>query len=361
MKRKWLMSGAALIIGIPLILSGCGQWGASQQADNPKNVNYIDQGDSLNKKQNENKKNEETSAKMGDQNAETASRTLYLVDKNGLVVPQTFQLPIPKGGGVAQQALQYLVKGGPVSNLLPNGFQAVLPAGTDVIAANLNNGTLTVNFSKPFASYKKSQEKNILQAVTWTATQFDNIDHVKIQVDGVAQKAMPVKGTPIGPKGASRSDGINEEIGQVVDVTGTRPVTLYFPAQVGNEYYYVPVTTRMNVGKGKVVAAVNGLLNGPSSNDGLLDVFGKNVQLLGDPQFHNGVVTLNFNKAIYSDPKKKTISTEQLDALVLSLTSQPRIHKVAIQVNGKASVKTEAGKVLSKPVSRGQVVKTVGL
>ncbi|HET7615570.1 MAG TPA: GerMN domain-containing protein, partial [Bacillales bacterium] len=86
-------------------------------------------------------------------------------------------------------------------------------------------------------------------------------------------------------------------------------------------------------------------------------------QLLGNPtiDLEAGVVTLNFNKKIYNDPKKKTISNQALDALVLSLTAQPRIQKVAIQVNGKATAKNEAGQVLSKPVSRKQIVKTVGL
>lgn len=360
MKNKRIMPGVALLIGIPIILSGCGLSGISQQANDqqkPK-IQYMKPGDSLNKKKDNKKQNKKDSPKTSQK---TTSRKLFLEGKNGLVVPETYQLPVPKKGDVAQQALQYLVKGGPISNLLPNGFQAVLPAGTEVRGASLKNGTLTVNFTKPFKNYKANQEKKILDAITWTATQFKNINHVKIMIDGVIQTSMPVNKTPIDQGGASRADGINQELGDVVDVTGTEPVTLYFPEQVGSDFYYVPVTTRMPIGKGKIVAAVNGLLNGPNTGSGLLDAFGNGVKLLGQPKIQDHVVTLNFNKNIYANPGKKVISNKELDSLVLSLTSQTGIKKVAIEVNGKAAAKTEAGKTLSKPVSRPKHVNTVGL
>ncbi|HEX6923176.1 MAG TPA: GerMN domain-containing protein [Bacillales bacterium] len=361
MNGKLKMSGAVLIIGIPLILSGCGLWGASDQANKSqnKNVNYVDPGDSLDMKKGD-KKKDETSSAMKEQGAvETVSRKLFLVDKNGLVVPQTLEVPVTKS--VAQQSLKYLVKGGPVQNILPNGFQAVLPAGTQILGADMDGNTLTVNFSKEFATYKPKNEEQILDAVTWTVTQFDNIDHVKIQIDGVSQTAMPVNGTPIDEAGASRGDGINEELGHVVDVTGTQAVTLYFPAQVGDRYYYVPVTTRTDMGKGKIVAAVNGLAAGPVPNSGLLAALGNDVKLVGQPVIKDGVVTLNFNKEIYSNAKKQTVSQKVVDSLVLSLTDQPDIKKVAIQVNGNTSIKTISGKTISEPVSRPQQVNTVGL
>src|SRR5699024_12319256 len=60
---------------------------------------------------------------------ETAARQLYLIDVNGMVVPQTLELPNIDSNEVAKQVLEYLVKDGPVTSILPNGFQAVLPAG----------------------------------------------------------------------------------------------------------------------------------------------------------------------------------------------------------------------------------------
>lgn len=364
MKRKFKMPGAILIVSIPLILSGCGLWGnsQSQQADKPskQDVKLVNPGDSLDMKQDKDHKGK-ISVNLNNENTKTVEVKLFLLDKHGLVVPQTFKLPAPNGLAVAKQALQGLVKDGTTSNMIPNGFEAVLPAGTEVLGTNLKGHTLIVDFSKEFKSYKPEDEKKILEAVTWTATQFNGVNHVKIRINGVNQHVMPVNKTVIGKDGASRADGINEETGNVVDVTGSQAVTLYFPAQAGDHYYYVPVTTRTDGDKSKITAAVNGLINGSTENSGLLNVFGSKVKLVSDPTIEDGVVTLNFNKAIYSNAKKKTISDEELNSLVLSLTAQDGIKKVAIQVDGNPSVKTEAGQVISKPVSRPKDVNTVGL
>ena len=41
--------------------------------------------------------------------------------------------------GVLQQSLEFLVEGGPVTDQLPSGFKAVLPAGTEM-NVNLKDG-----------------------------------------------------------------------------------------------------------------------------------------------------------------------------------------------------------------------------
>src|SRR5699024_402390 len=65
---------------------------------------------------------------------ETVKRELYLIDADGMVAPQTVELP--KSEQVATQAMEYLVKGGPVTDILPNGFEAVLPQGTEILGLN---------------------------------------------------------------------------------------------------------------------------------------------------------------------------------------------------------------------------------
>lgn len=368
---KLKIPGITLMIGIPLVLSGCGLWGDTQPSDNKQSkgkndINLVDEDQPLENKKSDNKKSdnkkdesESSTSKKEQSKAETVEKQLFLLDKNGMVVPQTVMLP--KTRSVAKQSLKYLVKDGPVSNMLPNGFQAVLPAGTQVIGANLEDQTLTVNFSKQFKKYKSKNEQKILQAVTWTATQFDNINHLKIRVNGNEQKTMPVNDTPIGEDGASREDGINEQTtGQVADITDSQAMTLYFPAQAGDKSYYVPVTQRTDDNDRKITATVKELIKGPTQT-GLVGRFSDNTSLKGEPKIKDGVVTLNFNKALLSSTKKKVISREALNSLVLSLTAQDGIQKVAIQVNGKTTIKNEDGKKLSEPVARPKQVNKVGI
>jgi germination protein M len=344
--RKSIKSGAPLLLlSVSLLVTGCGLGGkdAGKELDPPK-VNYVEEGQSLDKK------NKAVSAEK------THKRQLFLFDSNGMVVPQV--LALPKNDETAKQVLQYLVKDGPITNLIPNGFQAVLPADTEVLSVQIKNGTATANFSKEFTEYKAGDETKILQAITYTLTQFDNIKKVKIQIEGKNQNAMPVNQTPVG-EGVSRLDGINLENGNVADITNSELVTLYFLAQTQDQTYYVPVTRRIaKQGTDLVTATIEQLIDGPSTQSKLLTDFRTDVKLLSTPLMKDGVVTLNFNGALLDNKEESMITDEVLNSIVLSLTELPEVKKVAIQVDGKSAIFNEKGKELTAPVSRPKDVNT---
>ncbi|MGV3464052.1 MAG: GerMN domain-containing protein, partial [Heyndrickxia sp.] len=302
--------------------------------------------------------NQKTAVKTNNKATENAIMTeLYLIDKNGYVVAQT--LPLPKNNSVAKQALEYLVKGGPIEELLPNGFKAVLPANTEVKGVDIKDGTAVVDFSNDFTKYKAEEEQKILQSITWTLTQFNTVKKVEVEVNGHKLTQMPVNGTAINPNGLTRKDGINVDASGVVDITNTHPLTVYYPSQNNaGEVYYVPVTKRIsNTENNDIKAIVSTLAQGPK-NSNLLTAFNSDVQLLSDPKVDNGSVTLNFNEEIISSFESKQISEEVLNPLVLSLTELPDIQKVSIEVNGSTKLVDEQGKSLSKPVTRPEKVNT---
>ncbi|MBS2969929.1 GerMN domain-containing protein [Metabacillus sp. KIGAM252] len=351
---KKLTIAVSSIAVTSIVLSGCGLFGGGEQAvkevDPPQDVTYTDGKNAQEKPAN--------TEKAGEQKAQTVSRDIYLIDKNGMVVSQA--LPLPKQEGAAKQVLTYLVDGGPVSNMLPDGFRAVLPADTEVLGVTIKDGTATADFSKEFANYKREDERKILQSVTWTLTQFESVKKVKIWVNGHPLNEMPVNGTPIS-EDMGRADGINLDTSDVTDITNTHPVTVYFLGQNDNGTYYVPVTRRVdNKEKDPIAAAVGELLKGPSSSSGLLDEFQGHVKLNSAPKYENGKVTLDFNKSIYGsyDEKKKVISEKVLNSLVLTLTEQQGVETVALTVDGKADLQNEKGQKLAKPVARPANVNT---
>ncbi|MED4203147.1 GerMN domain-containing protein [Neobacillus mesonae] len=326
-----------------ILLSGCGLLGGEtkQKIDPPKTISVADQ-----------KESKKSKAEKTENSVKTE---LYLIDKNGYVVPQTLNLPTTKS--VATQALQYLVEGGPVSNELPNGFRAVLPESTD-LSVDIKDGVATVNFSKEFKNYQPEDEMRILQSVTWTLTQFDNVSAVKLKMNGHELTEMPVKGTPIS-ENLSRASGINFDVADVIDITNTKPVTVYFIGGEEGSYYYVPVTRRVsNNQKDPVAAAVNELIKGPNEKSNLVSDFTPDVKLLDEPKYEDGKVTLNFDENVYGSFEEKVISQHLVDALVLTLTEQKGIEKVAVQVKGKAEIKNDQGKKLSEPVTRPEKVNT---
>src|SRR5690625_2164378 len=173
--------------------------------------------------------------------AETVPRQLYLIDANGLVAAQTLELPAPESNEVAQQVLEHLVKGGPVTPMLPNGFQAVLPEGTEVNGVNLQgDGTMIVDFSSEFSECEAEDEVQIVESVTHTLTQYENVHQVQLRMNGHPLREMPVNGTPIG-EGYSRVNGINV-MDTDLNLMNSQAVTMYYPAEHNENRYYVPVT-----------------------------------------------------------------------------------------------------------------------
>lgn len=341
---------AATVVTSTVLLSGCGLLGGKEEAkqmDPPQNE-AVDETVAKGENPAEEATDQEEAA------TETVKRDLYLIDENGLVVPYTVDLP--KQEAAAKQALEYLVAGGPLNEILPDGFRAVIPQDTEV-SVNLKDGTITADFSKEFQTYSPEDEEKILQAITWTLTQFENVNNVVISVNGYTLEEMPVNGTPI-PADLSRADGINMDNSDVVDITNSRPVTLYFFVQNEEGEYYVPVTKRIeNTGDDKVSAVVNALIDGPNMGSNLISELHQDVKLLS-AKMDDGKVTLDFNEAIYGAFNEKMISNHVINSLVLSLTEQPEVKSVAITVNGSEDVVTEDGKSLTEPVTRPANVNT---
>ena len=332
-----------------VLLSGCGLLGSETQKkiDPPKTVAV----------QKEKASTETTAKEKNEVATNTVKTELYLIDKNGYVVPQT--LALPKTKSVAKQALEYLVANGPVTDLLPNDFRAVLPEDTELsVNINKDDGVATVDFSKEFKNYQPEDEMKIVQSVTWTLTQFDGVKSVKLKMNGHELTEMPVNGTPIS-ENLSRATGINYDTDDVVDITNTKPVTVYYIGGEEGSYYYVPVTRRIsNNEKDNYAAVVNELIKGPSGKSPLVSEFMSDVKLLEAPKFQKGTVTLNFNENVYGSFEEKEISQTLLDSLVLSLTEQHGVEKVAVLVNGKAEIKNDKGQKLSEPVTRPEKVNT---
>lgn len=342
------------VIIFSLLLAGCGLLGGEEkkQIDPPQKVTYEDKGEAGASETTSSKKD---SAKENNAVENTVMTELYLVDKEGFVVPQSMALPTAEG--IAKQSVEYLVKNGPVTEMLPNNFQAVLPEDTRV-SVDIKDSTATVDFSKEFKNYKPEEELKILQSVTWTLTQFDSVDKVKLQINGEELKEMPVNGTPIND-GLSRADGINLDTKDIVDIANTKPVTVYYIGGEEGAYYYVPVTRRVeNKMKDNIEAAVNELVDGPKYGSGLVSDFASTVKLVEKPMIEDGKVTLNFNESIFGSFKEKVVSEHLLNTLVLSLTEQKGIESVSVLVNGKAELVNENGKKISEPVTRPEKVNT---
>ncbi|QDP40781.1 GerMN domain-containing protein [Radiobacillus deserti] len=344
-----------------ILLSGCGLLKGEQSLEEmdkpPEEATYTnDLKDAASSGEGEEGAEAEQDAEA---TKETVERQLYLLDANGMVVPQTVAIPKAESKAVASQVLEYLVKDGPVTELLPSGFQAVLPAGTQILGLDLKeNGTLVVDVSKEFENYEPENEEEILQAMTYTLTQFENVEKVQLWINGYEQEVMPVNGTPIS-NGVSRANGINILEGHSVDLMNSEAVTLYYPTQQDGKFYHVPITQHIEVEKDNVYQSiVETLVNGPELGTNLLNVFNDGTSLTAKPTYKDGVLTLNFNENVLNSVEQASISDKVMETLVLTLTDQPGVEAVDVKVDNVDQVFNESGEAYSEPVTRSMFVPT---
>ncbi|WP_064092539.1 GerMN domain-containing protein [Rossellomorea aquimaris] len=356
MAKKAKVSIAVTVLASSVYLSGCGllSFGDKEKIDPPQDVSYLKEGEKVDTAK-EGNEGDDTVSNQEDA-ALTVMTELYLIDKNGYVVSQS--LPLPNNESVAKQALEYLVVNGPVENVLPNGFRAVLPPDTQV-TVDIKDGTAVADFSPEFNHYQPEDEQKILQSITWTLTQFDSVEKVEIQVNGYPLNEMPVNGTPIDEEGLTRKVGINIDTSGVVDPTSTKPLTVYYVSQTDDKTYYVPVTKRVSSNSvDEVKAVVQELIDGPGYSSSLVSDF-TGAELLDDPELKDGTVTLNFNEAVYGSLEEKMVSEHMLNSLVLSLTEQKGIKGVSILVNGEATIVSKDGETITEPVTRPEKVNSI--
>lgn len=283
---------------------------------------------------------------------ETTARQLYLIDANGMVASQILELPLLESREVATQVLEYLVVDGPVTEVLPNGFRAVLPAGTEVLGVNLlEDGTMIVDLSEEFKEYAAEDEVKILESITHTLTQFENVDRVQLWVNGHPLDEMPVNGTPIG-KGYSKANGINVVLTDTIDFINSEAITMYYPVSYQENQYYIPVTQYVEAGdEEKYESIVTSLLDGPGFLTNVLHVFNDETMLVDEPTIADGVLELTFNEAILEDSEQSIIADEVIETLVRTLTAQDGVDAVDIKVEDREQVNNENGEAYTEPVT----------
>jgi len=337
------------IIASTALMTGCAAGSGSMPIDPPQ---AVPTGGQL-----------RTGSTSGIADAQNAFKaTLYVRDGDGYTVPLGVRLPY-ETPNFAQRTLEYMVKGGPVEELLPEGFTAVLPEGTQVVSMDINTATktATIDFNKAFTNYEENEERQILEAITWAMTSFDSIEYVQLWVEGKALKEMPVAGTPLDHP-LSRKFGINVERASGVEFSRATPVTLYFLNQTADNFtYYVPVTRLVHLTNDVAAATIAELVKGPLDSSKLDAVFlppdgevSNTVALNGD-QVH-----VDFDADLLGAAEK--LPAEAIQAAVLSLTDLTAAAQVVITVGGETTViGTDDQNYGAAPVLRPKVINELEL
>lgn len=256
--------------------------------------------------------------------AKTRKATLFVEDPQGNVVP--WPLALPQTDAPLKQTLQFMAKGGPSQSILPEGFTAVLPAGSEVLGINVikDQKLAIVDFSAEFTQYDEGHERSLLEALTWAVTQFPEIELVQLRVEGMPLRKMPKNGTPL-EQPLSRAIGINIEKQPEVPWSQAIPVTIYRPVHHGERiFYFVPTTQMMNRTE-------------PLPNRVLQLLIDGRAKVLAVEQDEESI-RVNLDHVLFTEGMMETEKTAILQAMALSLGDYTEASKLHLTVGGKAYI-----------------------
>lgn len=362
---------AACLLAVPIMLSGCSLFGSESAAVDPppgeveaqmlqvSGEGTLDTGVlgpvSLDES--------DLAAGVKDAAASAAAgerTTVFLEDQHGLLAPVSLALPQGDGTAMLEDSLTALVSKGAYKSVLPEGFQGVLPAGTEVNNVSIGQDKVAiVEFNSAFNDYDPADERKILEAITWTLTGQEDIQGVQLWVDGKKLTEMPLQGTPL-DRPLSRTMGINLPK-QSALMMNSSAVTVYFSAASpdGIHQYYVPVTRFVPAGGDTVKAALNELIAGPQSENGLEMVMTQGTVVDSVEAGQNGVVTVSLKDEMFEG--STSVPEEMLESVVLTVAQNTDDALVQIRLNGKETVTGTNNVDYGQPVSAPEYVNELPL
>lgn len=243
--------------------------------------------------------------------------TIYLVDSNNYVARTSIPTCKCEGVDIAKDLLEGLIIDGNKSDIIPNGFRSILPSGTSILNVELNDKTLTINFSKELLEVSPNEERKMIESIVYTLTSIKGIDKVKIQVDSSPLTKLP-NSKELLPEVLDKSYGINKTY-DLVTTNNIVSYTTYYVNKYNNNEYYVPVTKYINNKDNDIIKIIiKELSSSPIYETNLMSYLNAGA-VLEDYELLDDNLKLNFNELLLNDINKKNLLEEVIYTISLSM------------------------------------------
>ena len=264
--------------------------------------------------------------------------TIYLLDSNDYVARTKIDSCKCEGVEKAKDLINGLIIDGTKSNIIPNGFKSIIPPGTSIKDISLDNGILTIDFSKDLLEIKKEYEEKMIESIVYTLTSIDGIDKVIIKVEGEVLDKLPISGKTL-PTYLDKDYGINK----IYDLTSMKDIdsyTLYYVNTYNDNSYYVPVTKYINNdSQDKIKVIIEELYSAPIYETTLMSFLNSNTKLL-NYKLEDGKLTLNFSEDILSDVTTNNILEEVIYTISLTMNDNYGVEEVIFLVEDEEIYKS---------------------
>lgn len=201
------------------------------------------------------------------------------------------------------------------------GLYPVLSSELEVLSVELKNHVLTLNTNDEIVA--NNDALNILEALTFTCTDYDDVSRLQLQINGQNISNLPNSFIPV--SSLTKDLGLNNFIETSTYLHETIPVMVYKQKNIMNYSYYIPTTLRIEEND-SIDKQVKTILSHIQSR----------IQLI-DASLEEGTLHVQLGPNILLDNEKIDQALE--DLIVLSLSTLKGVDNVDITIN-KESVRT---------------------
>ncbi len=270
-----------------------------------------------------------------DQMAEKS--TIYLLDPNDMVARTKVVMDANADIETkARNLLNVLIQNGEGESKVPNGFRAIIPSDTKIRSIHYEDSLIKVDFSKDILEMKKENEEKVIEAIVYTLTSIEGVNHVIIYVEGDILTKLPHSGINL-PSTLDRSYGINKEY-DLQSYKDINQVTIYYVGKYNEETYYVPVTKYVNDNRDKIKIIVDELSSSNLYTTNLMSFLNSNTKLLATEQEVDSLF-LTFNSYIFNDMNERNI-LEEVITISLSVGDNYNVREVVFNVEDQEIYKS---------------------
>lgn len=261
---------------------------------------------------------------------------VYYENDGGYLVP--VKRDIAWEDGIGKAVLKNMVDSVAIREEVAKiGFKPVIPKETKVLGMTIDESTkiCKVDFSNHLLNYEsKGQERNIIKSIVYTLTEFENIEEVKITIDGKEINELKY-GTNI-EKPLKRKDINLIETSQTLEDGGYSKILVYYKGTNEEKYdHYVPITIPVNSSDISPEYVVEKLFEKPPENlDGLFTDIPNGVEFK-NAKLENGTMTLDLDLNDEEILEKQDVIDRMSKNIGLTLNQFDDIENIKLSVKGK--------------------------
>jgi germination protein M len=250
--------------------------------------------------------------------------SIYLLDKNNYLVKEKILITSNQLLDKARELVGYLIIN--KKNQLLNNLGAIIPKGTTLNNAYIENKCITLDFSDSLLNVDKRLEEKVIEALVFTLSDLDGISSVRILVNGQILINLPQTNIKL-PSILDRSFGINKQY-EISNSKNVTKVTIYY---INDDEEYVPVTKFVNDTRNKIEVIVDSLASDHIYQTNLISYLNAKATLL-DYNIYKDIISLNFNENLLSN---NDILEEVTYTISYSIFENYEVENLLFKVNGK--------------------------